>query len=137
MRLLTKLAFVNERRDEKGGYSWSDTGDRYILRLFRDFVFHQKDEEGRAVVDFGHVIDSLAKLDVGDSETIPLCSPDGKTVLVCSYGDVRRCLENVYSELMGARFGERRMNANPFMGQGLSPMSGGGGGGIGFIPGKK
>lgn len=87
------------------------------------------------MVDFGHVIDSLAKLDVGDSETIPLCSPDGKTVLVCSYGDVRRCLENVYSELMGARFGERRMNANPFVGQGLSPRSGGGG--IGFMPGKK
>ena len=133
MRLLTKLALVNERPDEKGGFSWSDTGDRYILRLFRDFVFHQKDENGRAVVDFGHVIDSLAKLDVGANETIPLCSPDGRTVLVCSYGDVRRCLENVYSELMSARSGEGRMNAIPFMGQGMTPMSGG----MGFVPVKK
>ena len=64
MRLLVKLATVNERSDENGSLAWSDTGDRYILRLFRDYVFHQKDEQGRNVVDFGHVLDSLAKLDV-------------------------------------------------------------------------
>ena len=80
MRLLLKLAFINERPEGKG--YWSDTGDRYIVRLFRDFVFHQKDEANRPVLDCGHVLDALAKLDVGDPETIPLCSPDGKTVLV-------------------------------------------------------
>ena len=100
MRLLVKLATVNERSDENRSLAWSDTGDRYILRLFRDYVFHQKDEQGRNVVDFGHVLDSLAKLDVGDPELIPLCSPDGKTLLVCSYEDVKRCLENVYGELV-------------------------------------
>lgn len=63
MRLLVKLATVNERSDENGSLAWSDTGDRYILRLFRDYVFHQKDEQGRNVVDFGQVLDSLAKLD--------------------------------------------------------------------------
>lgn len=62
-------------------------------------MFHQKDEEGRPVLDNGHVLDALAKLDVGDLETIPLCSPDGKTVLICSYEDIKRCMENVYSEL--------------------------------------
>lgn len=100
MRLLVKLATVNERSDENGSLAWSDTGDRYILRLFRDYVFHQKDDEGRNVIDFGHVLDALAKLDVGDPESIPLCSPDGKTLLVCSYEDVKRCLENVYGELV-------------------------------------
>lgn len=133
MRLLTKLALVNERPDEKGGSSWSDTDDRCILRLFCDFVFHQKDEKGRAVVDFGHIVDSLAKLDVGDPETIPLCSPDGRTVLVCTFADVRRCLENAYSELMAERFSEGRLGANPFMGKAMSPMSGA----VDFIPGKK
>ena len=99
MRLLLKLAFINERPEGKG--YWSDTGDRYIVRLFRDFVFHQKDEANRPVLDCGHVLDALAKLDVGDPETIPLCSPDGKTVLVCSYEDIRRCVENAYGELVG------------------------------------
>lgn len=99
MRLLLKLAFINERPEGKG--YWSDTGDRYIVRLFRDFVFHQKDEANWPVLDCGHVLDALAKLDVGDPETIPLCSPDGKTVLVCSYEDIRRCVENAYGELVG------------------------------------
>ena len=99
MRLLVKLMTINERTDENGSMAWSDTGDRYILRLFRDYVFHQKDEHGRAILDFGHIFDALSKLDVGDLETIPLCSPDGKTLLVCSYADIKQCLENTYAEL--------------------------------------
>ena len=110
MRLLVKLAMVNERGDDSGSLAWSDTGDRYILRLFRDFVFHQKDAQGQNVTDLGHVIDALAKLDVGDAEAIPLCSPDGKTILVCTYEDVRRCLENAYGELTS-------QSASPFAGQ--------------------
>lgn len=99
MRLLVKLMTINERTDENGSMNWSDTGDRYILRLFRDFVFHQKDEQGHTVVDFGHIFDALAKLDAGELETIPLCSPDGKTLLVCSYNEIKQCLENSYQEL--------------------------------------
>lgn len=94
-----KLNYITDRPDDKGTYSWSDTGDRYILRLFRDYVFHQKDGDGRFVLDDSHVLDALAKLDVGDEETIPLCSPDGKTVLVCSYEDIKRCMENVFAEM--------------------------------------
>ena len=94
-----KLDYITDRPDDKGSYSWSDTSDRYILRLFRDYVFHQKDEEGRPVLDDGHVLDAMAKLDVGDPEVVPLCSPDGKTILVCSYADIKMCLENVFGEL--------------------------------------
>lgn len=124
LRLVTKLALVNERADENGGLAWSDTGERYILRLFRDFVFHQKGESGENVVDLGHVLDALAKLDVGAGETIPLCSPDGKTLLVCSYEDVRRCLENAYGELVGggAFAGEKALFAGYTVGGGVSPL---------------
>lgn len=119
LRLLVKLAMVNERPDDNGSLSWSDTGDRYILRLFRDFVFHQKDAQGQNVTDLGHVIDALAKLDVGDAEAIPLCSPDGKTILVCTYEDVRRCLENAYGELTS-------QTTNPFAaGQAMGERAGG------------
>ena len=98
-----KLNYITDRPDDKGTYTWSDTGDRYILRLFRDYVFHQKDDEGRFVIDNSHVLDALAKLDVGDAETIPLCSPDGKTVLICSYEDIKRCMENVFAELSSSQ----------------------------------
>ncbi len=42
--------------------SWSETGDRYILKLFRDYVFHQVYEDGSPALDFGHVVDSLNKV---------------------------------------------------------------------------
>ncbi|KAJ3109740.1 PAB-dependent poly(A)-specific ribonuclease subunit 3 [Phlyctochytrium bullatum] len=36
--------------------SWSETGDRYLLKLFRDYVFHQVDEAGNPYVDYGHMV---------------------------------------------------------------------------------
>jgi Lon protease-like protein len=42
--------------------NWSETGNRYILQLFRDYVYHQIDEEGNPVVDLGHIVHSLNKV---------------------------------------------------------------------------
>lgn len=41
---------------------WSDTGDRYIIKLFRDYVFHQVDEMGNPLVNLGHVLTCLSKV---------------------------------------------------------------------------
>ena len=41
---------------------WSETGDRYLLKLFRDYVFHQVDEQGKPLVDLGHVLEALNKV---------------------------------------------------------------------------
>jgi PAB-dependent poly(A)-specific ribonuclease subunit 3 len=41
---------------------WSETGDRYLIKLFRDYVFHQVDENGRPVVDMVHVLTCLNKV---------------------------------------------------------------------------
>lgn len=41
---------------------WSETGDRYIIKLFRDYVFHQVDENGNPVVDLAHVLACLNKV---------------------------------------------------------------------------
>lgn len=41
---------------------WSETGDRYIIKLFRDYVFHQVDENGVPVVDMAHVLTCLNKV---------------------------------------------------------------------------
>jgi Pan3 Pseudokinase domain len=41
LRLLLKLNAVNERPEHHGSATWSETGDRYLLMLFRDYCFHQ------------------------------------------------------------------------------------------------
>jgi len=102
LRLLMKLGFVNERPEHMMDTQWSETGDRYVLKLFRDFVFHQVDENMRPVMDLGHVVSSLNKLDAHDSEKIVLASRDGQALLVVSYADVAVCLENAYLELVQA-----------------------------------
>eukprot|EP01034_Spumella_vulgaris_P024001 gene24001-30288_t len=111
VRLLFKMGFVNERPEYEHDPQWSETGDRYVLKLFRDFVFHQhagltadqKSSENASatdpVLDVGHVLTALNKLDVGDSEEILLSSRDGKDLLVVSYADVQRCLESSFVEL--------------------------------------
>jgi PAB-dependent poly(A)-specific ribonuclease subunit 3 len=67
--------------------------------LFSVSVFHQADGAGNPVMDLGHVTVALNKLDAADEETIVLTSRDGKSLMVVSYADVARCLENAYHEL--------------------------------------
>lgn len=54
---------------------WSDTGDRYILKLFRDYVFHSVGVDGKPILDLSHVLVCLNKvrLDV-------LCSSNSSLV---------------------------------------------------------
>jgi PAB-dependent poly(A)-specific ribonuclease subunit 3 len=128
LRLMLKLAFVNERPEFGIDKNWSESGDCYILKLFRDFgecvrhvaywafmaksceyctenrlfvslVFHQADGAGYPAMDLGHVVSSLNKLDAADEEKIVLTSRDGKNVLVVSFADVAWCLEKAYQEL--------------------------------------
>ena len=40
-RLLTKLCTVVDRAELNGDFGWAEYGDRYMLKLFRDYVFHQ------------------------------------------------------------------------------------------------
>ena len=41
---------------------WSETGDRYIIKLFRDYVFHQVDEHNNPVINLSHVLTCLNKV---------------------------------------------------------------------------
>merc|ERR1711991_1200889 len=75
-RLIAKLGFINERPEFDHDASWSETGDRYLLKLFRDYVFHQTYDDGAPVVDLGHVVDTLNRLDVGVPDKVPLVSRD-------------------------------------------------------------
>lgn len=41
---------------------WSETGDRYMLKLYRDFLFHQHDANGAPWIDMAHILQSLNKV---------------------------------------------------------------------------
>jgi hypothetical protein len=42
--------------------SWSETGDRYLIKLFRDYLFHQVTETGEPWLDMSHIVSSLNKV---------------------------------------------------------------------------
>jgi hypothetical protein len=42
--------------------SWSETGDRYMLKLFRDYIFHAVDENGAPWMDMSHILLCLNKV---------------------------------------------------------------------------
>jgi len=109
LRILLKMGCVNERPEFGVDRRWSETGDCYVLKLFRDYVFHQADAAGRPVLDLGHLVTSLNKLDASDEEKIVLTSRDGKSIMVVSFADVARCLQNAYAELCNASVPHQHM----------------------------
>ncbi|TYJ55485.1 hypothetical protein B9479_003875 [Cryptococcus floricola] len=98
-RLLTKLGFINERAEFELDPRWSDTGDRYILKLFRDYVFHSIGVDGKPILDLSHVLVCLNKLDAGLDERIMLVSRDDQSCLVVSYREIKHCIEAAFNEL--------------------------------------
>jgi len=82
--------------------SWSETGDHYLLKLFRDYVFHQVAEDGSPIIDLAHVLECINKLDVGSQEKIVLMRRDEQSTLVVSYRDLKRCIESTFNELLDA-----------------------------------
>lgn len=42
--------------------TWSETGDRYLLKLFRDHLFHQVTEAGTPWIDLSHIVSCLNKV---------------------------------------------------------------------------
>ncbi|TFK24858.1 hypothetical protein FA15DRAFT_669061 [Coprinopsis marcescibilis] len=101
-RLVTKLGFINERPEFAREPRWSETGDRYIIKLFRDYVFHQVDEHSNPVLDMSHVLTCLNKLDAGADERIMLVARDEQSCLVVSYKEIKNCIEAAYGDLVKA-----------------------------------
>jgi PAB-dependent poly(A)-specific ribonuclease subunit 3 len=114
VRLLIKLNMINERPELDASQNipgsngtnpssvWAETGERYYLKLFRDYVFHQVDANGHPVTDLAHILDCLNKLDAGTDERIALVSRDEQNVLIVSYREVKRALESAFQDLVRA-----------------------------------
>ncbi|KAK9448200.1 uncharacterized protein V1518DRAFT_419963 [Limtongia smithiae] len=99
VRLLCKLNFINERPEYAHDTQWSETGERYLLKLFRDFVFHQTDENGNPVVDLAHVLRCMNKLDAGVDEKIVLVSRDEQSCLIVTYKELKTTIDAVFRDL--------------------------------------
>lgn len=101
VRLFAKLNVIGERPEVLKDGSWSETGKRYPIKLFKDYVFHQVDEAGHPVVDLTHIINCLNKLDAGVDENLLLVSPDEMTCLVTSYKQLKELVDNSFREVCG------------------------------------
>ncbi|XP_059216129.1 PAN2-PAN3 deadenylation complex subunit PAN3 isoform X3 [Stomoxys calcitrans] len=99
-RILVKLNCINERPEFNLDCTWSEIGDRYMLKLFRDYLFHSVTEEGRPWLDHAHIVQCLNKLDAGSLERVQLMSRDEQSVLIVTYAELKNCLEKAFSELM-------------------------------------
>ncbi|KAF4471264.1 poly(A)-specific ribonuclease [Fusarium albosuccineum] len=99
-RLMMKLATINERYEFDNDRSWSENGERYMLKLFRDYAFHQVDSNGNPVLDMGHMLRCMNKLDIGTEERICLTSRDDQTSFLVSYKELKKMLSNAFGELV-------------------------------------
>jgi PAB-dependent poly(A)-specific ribonuclease subunit 3 len=98
-RLMAKLGFINERPEYEHDRQWSENGERYYLKLFRDYIFHQVDGQENPVVDLGHVLSCLNKLDAGSDERLTLISRDNQSCFVVSYRELKKGIESAFQEL--------------------------------------
>lgn len=98
-RLMTKLEFVVDRPEQKNDPRFGETGDHFLLKLLRDYIFHQSEENGEPWLDLSHVVQCLNNLDCGSPSKICLVTPDEKNVMIVSYFDLKQCLQKAYSEL--------------------------------------
>ncbi|CAF1109529.1 unnamed protein product [Rotaria sordida] len=99
-RLICKLNTLLERPEHSMNQVWSETGDRYILKLFRDFIFHSIGFEGEPIMDMAHIVQCLNKFDAGSHDKICLTSRDEQNVMIVSYSELHQAFERAFTELM-------------------------------------
>lgn len=100
VRLMAKLGFINERPEYEHDRQWSENGERYYLKLFRDYIFHQVDAQENPVVDLGHVLSCLNKLDAGSEERISLVSRDNQSCFIVTFRELKKGIESAFQDLV-------------------------------------
>jgi len=100
-RMICKIASITERpQDLAIGSAWSETNERYLIKLLRDHLFHSVDSEGRPYLNITHVTTCLTKLEMKSSDNIMLYSRGGQgNVFICTYADLNEALEMAFAEL--------------------------------------
>ena len=71
-----------------------------MLKLFRDYVFHQVDHNGAPHLDLAHIVNALNKVEAGSSEHVCLVSRKGEKAVIVTYAEIRRWLDKSFSQLV-------------------------------------
>jgi len=100
-RIICKIASITERPPDMAiGSAWSETNERYLIKLLRDHLFHSVDSESRPYLNITHVTTCLTKIEMKSSDNIMLYSRGGHgNVFICTYADLNEALEMAFSEL--------------------------------------
>lgn len=104
-RLLMKMNLILERPDHEHNLAWSETGERYYVKLLRDYVFHAVNANGRPITDLSHILGCLNRLDAASTETIQLTSRDGETTFLVTFREMKRAIESAFNDLNGSSGG--------------------------------
>lgn len=101
-RLICKLNTILDIPStiNKGKNVITENSPRYPLLLFRDYLFHQTDDTGKPVVDLGHILRALNKLDGGSEESVMLVGRDEQSCLVVRYKELKSLVEGAFRELL-------------------------------------
>ncbi|SMN17687.1 similar to Saccharomyces cerevisiae YKL025C PAN3 Essential subunit of the Pan2p-Pan3p poly(A)-ribonuclease complex [Maudiozyma saulgeensis] len=98
-RLMCKLNFIFGRVESRIDINWSESGDKFPIILFYDYVFHQVDPQGKSMMDLTHVLRCLNKLDAGVSEKLVLATPDEMTCIIISYKELKELISSTFRSL--------------------------------------
>ncbi|KAL9652047.1 hypothetical protein ABK040_000388 [Willaertia magna] len=115
-RLLVKLNFVAQHEDyeyhmKSLSSSTSGSGssgmngkqfltDRQTIKLFFDYLFVQISDTNQVILDLGHVVETLNKLDAGTNEKVLLMSRDEQSLIVITFKDLKNIVKTQFSSLL-------------------------------------
>jgi len=97
-RLLCKLGSVNERPHSGNVAINGENGDKFLVRMFRTYLFRQS-QEGQNWLELSHIVAALNKLDVGSEEKVMLQSHDEQNIILVTYKDLKKALNKCFSDL--------------------------------------
>lgn len=98
-RLMCKLNFIFGRTESRVDINWSESGEKFPIILFYDYVFHQVDEAGKSIMDLTHVLRCLNKLDAGVTEKIMLVTPDEMNCIIISYKELKDLIDSTFRSM--------------------------------------
>ncbi|CAI4034732.1 hypothetical protein SMKI_11G1820 [Saccharomyces mikatae IFO 1815] len=98
-RLINKLNCIFGRIESRIDINWSESGSKFPIVLFYDYVFHQVDSNGKPIMDLTHVLRCLNKLDAGIQEKLMLVTPDELNCIIISYKELKDLIESTFRSI--------------------------------------
>ncbi|CAI4044945.1 hypothetical protein SKDZ_11G1800 [Saccharomyces kudriavzevii ZP591] len=98
-RLINKLNCIFGRIESRIDINWSESGTKFPIILFYDYIFHQVDSTGKPIMDLTHVLRCLNKLDAGIQEKLMLVTPDELNCIIISYKELKDLIDSTFRSI--------------------------------------